>query len=99
MHGAADGDEVAGFAGIGEERHGRLGVNQNEMAHPLELGLRHLGQIGQAVHRRDSRAAFEVGREGLAQERGTGGPGHAAGRVEAVGAQGPPAQEEGGPLA
>ncbi len=70
VHGAAGGDEVARLAGVGEEGHRRLGVDQDEVPDTVELGLGHLGQVGQPVHCRDARPALEVGGEGLAQERG-----------------------------
>ena len=69
------------------------------MPDAVELGLCHLGQVGQAVHRRDARAPLEVGREGLTQEKGLRRHRHPAGRLQPVGPQRAPAQQERSTLA
>ena len=99
VHGASRRDQVARLVGVGEEGHRRLGVDQHEMPDPVELGLRHLGQVGQPVHRRDARAPLEVGREGLTQEKRPRRRRHPAGRLQPVGPQRAPAEQERGALA
>ncbi len=69
---AAGGDQVARLAGIGEEGH-RRAASTSTRCGPVELGLGHLGEVGQALEGGEAGAPFEVGREGLAQHLGPGG--------------------------
>ena len=46
---AAIGHQVAGLARVGEERHGRLGVDQHQVAEAVELHRRELGEVGEAL--------------------------------------------------
>ncbi len=55
VHGAARRDQVARLVRVGEEGHRGLGVHQDQVAHAVELGLGHLGQVGQPLHGGDAR--------------------------------------------
>ena len=62
------GHQVAGLVGVGEEGDGRVGLHQDEVLHPGQLGLGQLGQIPQAVDGRDPGTPLQIGGEGLGQE-------------------------------
>ena len=67
------GHEVARLVGVGEEGDRGGGVDQDEVPHAVELGLGDLGQVAEPLDGRDARPAFEVGREGLAEQAAPGG--------------------------
>ena len=90
------GDEVAGPAGVGEERHRRAGAGQDEVLDPGQLGLGLLGQVGQPVHARHPGAALQPRRERLGEQPRPGGDADPAGRAQAALGQGRPAEEEHG---
>ena len=94
VDGAARRHKVARLAGVREEGHRGLGVHQDEVAHAVELGLGHLGQVRQPLHGRDARPPFQVGRERLTQQCGTRRGGDAAGGVQPVGAERGTAHEQ-----
>ena len=73
VHLAAVGHEVAGLAGVGEERHRRLRADEDEVAQPGELRRRELGEVAEPLDRRDARAAPDAGREHLGEDLGAGG--------------------------
>src|SRR3546814_562632 len=98
VHLAALGHQVAGLAGIGEERDGRLGIDEDQVGQAVELHGGELGQVGEALHGHPTRAALEAGREGLGQELGAGGGGDAAGVDQRVGPAGPAPYEQRGGL-
>jgi len=75
----------ARLVGVGEERHRRFGVDQHEVPDAVELRLRHLGEVGQPFHRRDTRAALEIRREGLTEEERARRHRHPACRLQPVG--------------
>ncbi len=72
MHLASIGHEIAGLVGIREERHGSTRVDGDEVAQPLELRDRELGEIAEPFHAGKAGAALEAGGERLAQKLGTG---------------------------
>ena len=88
------GHEVAGLVGIGEERHGRLRVDEDQVAQAVELHGGELGEVGEAVDRHPAGAALEPSGERLGEELGAGGVGDAAGVDEGVGPAGAPADEQ-----
>ena len=98
VHGAPRGHQVAGLARVGEEGDGGLGLDQDEVLHPGQLGLGELGQIPQPVDGRDPGSPFQIGRKGLGQQRGAAGAADPARGVKATGAQGRPAEQECRPL-
>ena len=83
--------------GVGEERHRRLGVDEDQVAEAVELHGGELGQVGEPVDRHAAGAALEAGRERLGEELGAGGVGDAAGVDEGVGPAGPAADEQARP--
>ena len=97
VHRAPGGDQVARLLRVGEERDRRRGVDHDEVLDALELGLRHLGEVSQSLHRRYAGAALEVGREGLAQHFGSGGAADPAGRMQGRAGAGPSHREAGLP--
>ena len=91
---AAVGHEVAGLVGVGEERHRRLGVDEDQVAQAVELHGGELGEVGEAVDRHAAGAALEAGGERLGEQLGAGGVGDAAGVDEGVGPARAPADEQ-----
>ena len=83
MNLAALGHQVAGLAGIGEERDGRLGVDEHEVAQAVELDGGELGQVGEPVDRLSTSSPLEPGRERLAEQLGAGSAGDAAAAASA----------------
>ena len=69
---AAIGHEVALLARVGEERHRRLGVDEDEVTQARELHHRQLGDVGKPFDRRQPGAAFDPGGEHLGEERRAG---------------------------
>ena len=94
--GTAGRDQVAGPAGIGEERHRRAGAGQDEVLDPGQLGLGLLGQVGQPVDARHPGAALQPRRERLGEQPRPGRDADPAGRAQAALGQGRPAEEEHG---
>jgi hypothetical protein len=68
VHGAAVGHQVALLVGVGKKGHGRFGVDQDEVVDVLELHARELGQVGNALHHRQARAALQAGGKGFGQQ-------------------------------
>ncbi len=75
---AAVGHQVAGLARVGEERHRRLGVDQDQVGQPVELHGRELGQVAEALDGGQAGTPLEAGGERLGQQLGPGGGGHPA---------------------
>jgi len=92
--GTAGRDEVAGPAGVGEERHRRAGAGQDEVPDPGQLGLGLLGQVGQPVDTRHSGAALQPRRERLGEQPRPGGDADPAGRAQAALGQARPAEKK-----
>ena len=67
VHLAAVGNEVARLAGVGEERDRRSRAGEHEVASALELHHRELREVGEALDRRDARAALDPSGERLAR--------------------------------
>ncbi len=91
---AAFGDELAGFAGVGEEGDRGFGADEDEVLGFAELPLSLLGEVAEAVDGGEGGAAFEAGGEGLDEELGVGGGGDPAGGEEAGFAGGAVAKEQ-----
>ena len=68
VHGAAVGHEVARPARIGEEGNGRARAREDQVLDAGELSLDVLGEIADALDRRQSRAALEPRGERLDEE-------------------------------
>ena len=96
VHLAAVGHEVTLLAGVGEERDGRLGVDQDQVLVTRQLHRSELGQIGQPLDWRHARAAFDPGREDLGQHGGAGGGRDLVRRGESALAQGAAAEQDRG---
>ncbi len=75
VHGTAIGDQITWLPGVGEEGHGRCGVDQDQVPGSVELHGGKLGEICQPLHRRTPRTSFQSGRKCLAQELGPSGGG------------------------
>ncbi len=58
---AALGHEVAGLARVGEERHRRLGVDQDQVLQPVQLHLGELGQVAEPLDRGQPGAPARAG--------------------------------------
>ena len=96
VHGAALRHQVAGLAGIGEERHRRFGIDQDQVLDAGELQRGQFGQVGDALHRRQAGAAFQSGREDLAEQCHAALRGDARGGQQRRFAQRLPAQQQRG---
>ena len=97
LHLAAVGDERAGEARVGEERHGRRGIDEHQMPDPLELGDGEFGQVAEPLHGREARAPLQDGGKGLTQELRPGRHRHPTGGHQPALAQGgAPDEQRGG---
>ena len=61
------GTRSLGLLGVGEERDGRLRVDEDEVLDPGQLRGGELGEVAEPLDRREARAPLEPGREGLAR--------------------------------
>ena len=99
VHDAPGGHEVALLAGIGEERHGGLRVDQDQVFEPRELYRRELRDVREAFDRLNAGAALKPRGEDLAEQLRAGGTGDASGCGQRRFAQRAAAEQNGGPLA
>jgi hypothetical protein len=60
VDGAPLGHQVAGLARVGEERHRRLRVDEDEVLQAVELHRRELGEVGEPIHRHGARRRARV---------------------------------------
>jgi hypothetical protein len=78
VHAAAFRNQVARLAGIREERHRRLGVDEDEVFQALKLQRGELGEVGEPLDRYESGTALDAGRKRFAQQLRSGRCGDAA---------------------